>query len=704
MWAFFGLLIVLNVVFVLWLLWFYKAPTAPISSLLVTFYAWVISVWIVALVPLDVTATLQLQHDGETSQAALTAIGVMWLVSYWSTQILTWLLIPIFMVYVDAGDFTVLGKLSTSVKENLVFYGLMIVLGIIGIMLILFTGRLRLSDMFSSFPSLAATLSNTFGLVVCIVLMGYGLVEIPKTLWQRANPKQMVRYAHHKVGRLADQLEDASFEIERCMKAVDVTRSQIPVRDPLFPYMQRITNYAHKNSPIVPGSLSVDIDSVPPDDLQFGDDQDTLAKLMRRVRRSIYTYKSAYQAYKDTVLYAFRLEHMIKCQQTHVYVVPEGYSQRKLAAFYWRYACTAQPHLMRLLALFLAGLSVLVVWSEITIGSGRDPNLSPFSKLLLSTKNEVAINIITLIPLLYICICSYFSLFQLAMFDFYRLVPGYTNPYCMLLNATLLCRFTAPLAFNVLHVLRMNDQKTVFSEKMGSVTENSILGTGFNTWFPITTLLVCFLMLMNAYNQFLMKCIPARFRFSIDDTDDDYTSRGQRIVERERNSVARGHVIGQAIGFVAGIDQEKGELSRRGETARAKRGGTGSSSDELQVLDVNRQHGYSSSYNNSSSYQPPVQAMQTANGSEGGGMWSKFVQNTQNAGQNFFGRFRRGGDNDSQPPARSVRSQPRPPNPRSGNNLDDIFQGLSMQNNNNNNRRIDDADSAYVPRGHYSSY
>jgi hypothetical protein len=39
-------------------------------------------------------------------------------------QVLTWLVLPFFQVYADAGDFTIGGRCMTSLKENGLLYGL----------------------------------------------------------------------------------------------------------------------------------------------------------------------------------------------------------------------------------------------------------------------------------------------------------------------------------------------------------------------------------------------------------------------------------------------------------------------------------------------------------------------------------------------------------------------------------------------------
>ena len=43
------------------------------------------------------------------------------------------------------------------------------------------------------------------------------------------------------------------------------------------------------------------------------------------------------------------------------------------------FQCVLRPWLQKLLSLALAAASFMLIWSEATIGSGRNPDLSPFS-------------------------------------------------------------------------------------------------------------------------------------------------------------------------------------------------------------------------------------------------------------------------------------------------------------------------------------
>lgn len=68
--------------------------------------------------------------------------------------------------------------------------------GAVGLIIIVVVERgLKLTDL----AALGMALSNTFGLSVGILLMGYGLVEIPRGLW-KSDPQQLLKWCAHRCG------------------------------------------------------------------------------------------------------------------------------------------------------------------------------------------------------------------------------------------------------------------------------------------------------------------------------------------------------------------------------------------------------------------------------------------------------------------------------------------------------------------------
>lgn len=86
--------------------------------------------------------------------------------------------------------------------------------------------------------------------------------------------------------------------------------------------------------------------------------------------------------YVNQVMDGFELEAVCKARRTgdyHLQTGPTSKPQAQLATALMVYRAVLRPWVRKLLALLLASLSAVIVWSEATIGSGRHPDLSPFS-------------------------------------------------------------------------------------------------------------------------------------------------------------------------------------------------------------------------------------------------------------------------------------------------------------------------------------
>ena len=84
-------------------------------------------------------------------------------------------------------------------------------------------------------------------------------------------------------------------------------------------------------------------------------------------------------------------------------------------------------------------------------------NASHTQALTKAPDGELLTQALVAVPLSYMCLCAYYSLFKLGMFSFYQLVPRSSGGPSMLRSGSLLCRFAPPLCFNLLHVIRMDN-------------------------------------------------------------------------------------------------------------------------------------------------------------------------------------------------------------------------------------------------------
>ncbi|GMH32963.1 hypothetical protein BSKO_00797 [Bryopsis sp. KO-2023] len=557
MWIFFSLILIIVLVGVVWLYRRYPGPRTSLAVKVVSAYAWLTSFSIIALVPVDVWATIGKKNA--------EPISVMWKISYWSTQVLTWLVIPLFQGYVEAGDFTFLGRVRSSIKDNLLFYFVMGGLGGIGLLIVIVTGHLRMGTL----PGFCIALANTFGLLVVVLLLGYGLVAVPKYVWQRSNPEIRLKWCLHRVGVLAGKLEDAIAELDRVCLVVQATKQQISKRDPLRPFIDDIQEEMHASAPkelCQTRPVHDEFNDLSADDLEYATDIRQLASLRKRVQNAMDGFEGAKAQYMVRVTRAFELSDICLKRQSGYSTEQDPLGQSWLHSAYWQFRCVLKPVARRVLAVLLAALSVIVVWSEVTIALERKPDLSPFSLLIRDTKKEWPVYLVVLFPLAYMSFCTYHSLFSLGALKFYQLIPGATPPFSLLLNGALLCRFAAPLAYNFLHIIRMNrsfnGRTTVFTKQMGAMKVVPFFGKNFNTLLPIFLLVHCLLILCDVWNRVASLVLPARLRFALEITDDETLERGRTLVRKEQEAVQAGRPMGTPLG----VDGLGGSTSSVGNT------------------------------------------------------------------------------------------------------------------------------------------
>ena len=57
------------------------------------------------------------------------------------------------------------------------------------------------------------TASNTWGLLLLVLLMGYGLVEIPRTTWNYAKLDYKLAHAYFKISKLSIEKEESEEQL-----------------------------------------------------------------------------------------------------------------------------------------------------------------------------------------------------------------------------------------------------------------------------------------------------------------------------------------------------------------------------------------------------------------------------------------------------------------------------------------------------------
>ncbi|XP_006366223.1 LMBR1 domain-containing protein 2 homolog A-like [Solanum tuberosum] len=548
MWVFYLISLPLTLGMVIWTLKYFSGPEVPRYVFFTVGYTWFCSISIIILVPADIWTTIVGSDNG--------GISFFWSWSYWSTFLLTWLVVPLIQGFEDAGDFTLVERLKTSIHANLVFYAILGIVGLLGLILLI-TMRKSWDGNALGF---AMACSNTFGLVTGAFLLGFGMSEIPKSMWKNADWTTRQKVLSHKIAKMAVKLDDAHQELSNAIVVAQATSKQMSKRDPLRRYMDVIDNMLVQMFREDP-SFKPQGGQLGENDMDYDTDDKSMAKLRRNLRiarEEYYRYKSEYLTY---VTEALELEDTIKNYEqrnaTGWKFVSTLRSERAgtLGSFFdtteliWR--CVLRKQLKKVSAVILCCMSVAILLAEATL-LPRGVDLSLFSILIKSVGDqEVLVQVFAFLPLMYMCVCTYYSLFKAGMYMFYSLTPRQTSSVSLLMICSMIARYAPPISYNFLNLISLGEnKKTIFEKRMGTVDKAvPFFGQGFNKIYPLIMVVYTLLVASNFFDRiirFFGNWKIFRFQSETDDMD-GFDPSGLLILQKERSWLEQGRKLGEHV-------------------------------------------------------------------------------------------------------------------------------------------------------------
>ena len=161
---------------------YYKSPMVSFDVTITVYSAWVLGFSGVLLLPYDISLAIV---DNRRSNI----LDIVWQVLYWSTFFLAWFVLPLQMEYHKSGEFSFCGKLTNAIRKHFIMGCLAAIAGTAYLIYMLFTTGLSLNEV----VAFGMAMSSTYGIVVIIVLMGNGLVALPRRLWQLGDSPRELR-------------------------------------------------------------------------------------------------------------------------------------------------------------------------------------------------------------------------------------------------------------------------------------------------------------------------------------------------------------------------------------------------------------------------------------------------------------------------------------------------------------------------------
>lgn len=540
----------------------------PLLVTVSVFVAWYFSFTIIFILPLDVSTTAYRQclYDfldpdpvtnssvASNSSPPLHAVCVrpwsfvpegvlqsLWRVVYWTSQALTWLILPLMQSYSTAGEFTIAGKLRRALIENAIYYGSYLL--IFGVLLVYLALQPGMNLDAAKLKVVCVSASNTWGLFLLVLLLGHGLVEVPRSLWHRAQPGHALCRTYFRAAKLSleraeaqERLDDLLQQIQQVSSGLnsthlqhhmDVILAKLPEGSKVGGHRQRINS----EMDVLSGSAVT---------------ERSLVRLHQQVIRALQHHNRTNCQWRLLVEQAVHLEEVARNAET---------GERRLRSptllaswcgptVEWYWLCRVRGHCLRALSLLLGLWSVAVVWSEMTFFI-RSPMVSLFGLFHRAAERRhdyLAIEVMSIVTLGYLCVCAYYTVFRVRVLNYYYLAPHHlTDAYSLVFAGMLLCRLTPPLCLNFLGLLHLDTHvsseahriETAYTEIMGHLDLIPIVARGFNLYFPT---LICVLCLATWWHlgSRLLHCLGFEQFLTDDELTGDLVNEGRDLIKRER--------------------------------------------------------------------------------------------------------------------------------------------------------------------------
>ncbi|KAJ8285294.1 hypothetical protein GJAV_G00025200 [Gymnothorax javanicus] len=551
-----------------------------------TLLAWYLCFLIVFILPLDVSTTIYNQckinrkeyydtlsnQTKPNSQVSLSkrvqeecykpwsyipdgVMPVFWRVVYWTSQCLTWLLLPFMQSYARSGGFSITGKIKTALVENAIYYGTYLL--IFGSLLIYVAVHPKWHLSWYELQTIGITAANTWGLFLLVLLLGYGLVEIPRSYWNSACRGHLLDKTYFKAAKLMSEKADAEEALEDAMEDVRKVSESIKYNDPLRKYIDTILRKCPEDYQEKMGRNLDDYEDYD-DRRKTYPSQRRFVKLHKRVIYAVQRHNRTQVQWRMLLEQAFHLEDIARnetgaSRQFVRSICPleqRGWISRVLytPTVEWYWECLLRPWFYRAVAVVLTLFSVAVVWSECTFFSTR-PVLSLFAVFIQLAErdyNYLYIEMACFITIFFLCTCVYSTVFRIRVFNYYYLAPHHqTDAYSLQFSGMLFCRLTPPLCLNFLGLIHMDSaishqakEQTAYTSIMGSMKVLSFIADGFYIYYPMLILLLC----IATYFSLGTRCLNLLgFPQFVGDSEmtSDLIDEGKELIRRERRKRQR---------------------------------------------------------------------------------------------------------------------------------------------------------------------
>lgn len=526
-----GLCLVIIIIIIL--LYYLRKNINPIVSFL-TLITWSFNAYIIVLLPYDIYLS-NYEKQNLLVNKIKDNIRFLYSIIYWTMRVCSWVLIPLLSKYEGSGYFTRKEKLLDSIKRNLLFYGMIILIGITLFGLAYY--KLK-EEYINYFLKNCFSFTYLYGFFFLILLLGYSIPKLPKNIYDKIFFEKEVKKIENETKNLKNKLDKVNkdlleayyslinikeeIEINREMKIqnlksledkVNDTKTQNKKIEIYEKFITKRTNYIKRNELV----FGIKIQKLPEkkEEISLNNIIKKIASLNIILKENEldnlllqYHIQSLYnewsflktiiikgKKYKSSLINQALRDSKIKLMENEDFIPIKNISSCKII-----YYMKIYPIILFLFASIFLLLGIIILLSEICISLPW--KISFFSLLNYWTENVFVIHIFIICSIFIFFLLCLYALMNFKLTKNYRVYgPRQTDAVSILYFTSNFNRIIFPLCLNILFMInhgKDETKKTCLEKDFGININNPILVL-ISKYSP---LLLIFFIILNTFGIF----------------------------------------------------------------------------------------------------------------------------------------------------------------------------------------------------------
>ena len=533
-----GLSLIIAIIIIL--LYYIRKNTNPIVFL-ITLITWSFNAYIIVLLPYDI----YLSHYEKQNVLVVKIknnIRLLYSIIYWTNMVCSWILIPLLSKYEKSGYFTRKEKLFYSIKSNLLFYG---IIALIGFGLFIWAHYKLSEETKTFFIKNCFNLTYLYGFFFLILLLGYSIPKLPKNIYDKIFYQKQIKIIEnesknlkHKLDKINKELTDDYYklvdikeqiEIDSELKLKNLNNINDIIKDKEIiteeeiklilykQYLDKRINYIKKNEHVY--KINIKKINFKNEQIIMKNIPDKIASLNMAIKENElnnmslqYQIQSAYnewcflktiiikgKKYKSSLIDQALRESKIKLMESEDFIPIRNISSLKIL-----YYMKIHPIILFIFSIIFLIIGIFIFLAEICISLPY--KISIFSILNYWTENVFIIHIFILCSVFIFFLMCLYALMNFKLTKNYRMHgPRQTDAVSILYFTSSFTRIIFPLCLNILFMINHGKdyaKKTCLEKDFGININNFIL-VYISKYSPLALIFIVLLFISGIFSKII---------------------------------------------------------------------------------------------------------------------------------------------------------------------------------------------------------